>query len=230
MRHNGCDRPLTGTIASKVGCSCTSCACAATSTHVRSTSSPSICPARGDRPFDHDDPPVLGGKAVGVLGWALPDVAIIDEHGLNDAVVARAPIAEPEPAAIEQTRAFLASQDRDGDGWVDAGELHEALAVMAPGAKSTAQADYFVWGVLTKVADERRDAVRVSDAERLHRAVFHSRIMAHERKAPAGYLEAFDPNVELGKGEYSIRTRERALSPERVREIEAQWRERVADQ
>jgi arabinofuranosyltransferase len=37
------------------------------------------------------DHPVIAGEAVGVLGWVLPNVAVIDQHGLNDRVVARTP-------------------------------------------------------------------------------------------------------------------------------------------
>jgi arabinofuranosyltransferase len=37
---------------------------------------------------------VYGGTTVGVLGWVLPEVAIIDQWGLNDRVVARSPIKQ----------------------------------------------------------------------------------------------------------------------------------------
>ncbi len=39
-----------------------------------------------------DDYPVLAAPCVGVLGWRLPNIAIIDTHGLNDYVVARSPV------------------------------------------------------------------------------------------------------------------------------------------
>jgi arabinofuranosyltransferase len=42
--------------------------------------------------FTHDIP-VLATTAVGVAGWTLPHVAILDVHGLNDYVVARTPLA-----------------------------------------------------------------------------------------------------------------------------------------
>lgn len=41
-----------------------------------------------------DEFPVYVIDAVGVPGWTLPNVIILDRHGLNDHVVARAPLAE----------------------------------------------------------------------------------------------------------------------------------------
>jgi arabinofuranosyltransferase len=35
--------------------------------------------------------PVIAWESVGVIGWSLPNVAVIDMHGLNDRVVARTP-------------------------------------------------------------------------------------------------------------------------------------------
>jgi arabinofuranosyltransferase len=40
-----------------------------------------------------DDPAVFEGFSIGVPGWNLPDVAVIDKLGLNDVVVARTPVA-----------------------------------------------------------------------------------------------------------------------------------------
>ena len=37
---------------------------------------------------------VIGGDSVGVLGWVLPEVAVIDRKGLNDLVIARTAISE----------------------------------------------------------------------------------------------------------------------------------------
>jgi arabinofuranosyltransferase len=43
---------------------------------------------------DWDERPVLLWNTVGVLGWVLPNVAVIDEFGLNDRVIAHsAPIS-----------------------------------------------------------------------------------------------------------------------------------------
>lgn len=48
---------------------------------------------------DPRDVPVLGAQIVGVVGYAYPRLAILDELGLNDGVVARAPI---DPARIRR--------------------------------------------------------------------------------------------------------------------------------
>jgi arabinofuranosyltransferase len=45
-----------------------------------------------------DSRPILATYAVGVPGWVLPHVAIIDGHGLNDAVIARNPVATTDSA------------------------------------------------------------------------------------------------------------------------------------
>jgi arabinofuranosyltransferase len=52
---------------------------------------PAVDDAVGEGP---DGVPVLAAEIVGVAGWAFPRVAIVDELGLNDAVVARAPVAD----------------------------------------------------------------------------------------------------------------------------------------
>ena len=41
-----------------------------------------------------DERPIIAAEAVGVIGWSLPNVAVIDQHGLNDRVVARTPPRE----------------------------------------------------------------------------------------------------------------------------------------
>lgn len=50
-------------------------------------------PERGEMERgDPNDRPVLRVDSVGVVGWVLPEVAIIDLHGLNDWVIARNPV------------------------------------------------------------------------------------------------------------------------------------------
>jgi arabinofuranosyltransferase len=83
---------------------------------------------------------------VGVVGWVLPEAAIIDRFGLNDRVIARAP---PKHA--------------------DSGE----------------------------------------------------RLMAHERKAPPGYIECFRPNLRLGSGELRLDPRSPPLSDDEIRACES---------
>jgi arabinofuranosyltransferase len=83
---------------------------------------------------------------VGVAGWVLPEVAIIDRFGLNDRVIARA-------------------LPRHGDS----GE----------------------------------------------------RLMAHERKAPPGYIECFRPNLRLGGGKIQLDPRSPPLTDNEIRACES---------
>jgi arabinofuranosyltransferase len=93
-----------------------------------------------------EDRPVTFLKAVGVPGWVLPEVAVIDVFGLNDRVVARNP-APRQP-----------------------------------------------------------------------------RMMAHERKPPAGYVECFRPNVRIERGALVVEPRDRALDDDEIRRCEArEW-------
>ncbi len=57
------------------------------------------------------DLPVLAASNVGVVGWALPRVSIIDRFGLNDAVIARNPVPGPHR--------FMAHQRRPPAGYVE---------------------------------------------------------------------------------------------------------------
>jgi arabinofuranosyltransferase len=82
-----------------------------------------------------DERPVYAMKSVGVGGWVLPNVAIIDRFGLNDRVIART----PPDLSVE-------------------------------------------------------------------------RLMAHERRPPAGYVECFRPNVIVRSGALHIEKREQALT------------------
>ncbi|MDQ4078105.1 MAG: hypothetical protein M3220_17895 [Chloroflexota bacterium] len=93
------------------------------------------------------DYPVFATYAVGVPGWVLPHVSIIDTLGLNDYVIARTPIPE-QPL----------------------------------------------------------------------------RLMAHERRPPAGYLESFHPNVLYSDGEVTVQPREEPLAETDIRRIESCWR------
>jgi hypothetical protein len=55
------------------------------------------------------------------------------------------------------------------------------------------------------------------------------RLMAHDRQAPPGYCESFRPNTFLAKPKEIIVTRRKnPLTPEEIRRIEAEWRERIS--
>jgi arabinofuranosyltransferase len=53
------------------------------------------------------------------------------------------------------------------------------------------------------------------------------REMAHDRRAPPGYVESFRPNVVAGGGEATVYRRKQPLTAEEIRDIERRWRRRV---
>jgi arabinofuranosyltransferase len=94
--------------------------------------------------------PLLAAWSVGVPGWAMPNVHIIDGLGLNDHVIARTP---------------------------------------APGSAA--------------------------------------RTMAHSRRPPEGYIESYQPNVEVRQGEVVIGKRLLPFTRESIAANERHWRERL---
>jgi arabinofuranosyltransferase len=90
-----------------------------------------------------DERPVYSMKSVGMGGWVLPNVAIIDRFGLNDRVIARTP---PDPSV--------------------------------------------------------------------------QRLMAHERRPPAGYVECFRPNVTVRSGNLHIEKRDEPLTDSDIERCE----------
>ena len=72
-----------------------------------------------------DEPLVLALPSVGVVGWMLPDVYVIDEFGLNDRVVART------PARLAQVERRMAHDRSPPDGYVAC--FHPNLALGAAG-------------------------------------------------------------------------------------------------
>lgn len=93
--------------------------------------------------------PVLRRKSVGVPGWVYPEVAILDELGLNDRVIARTPL--PANGALRE------------------------------------------------------------------------RVMAHDRAPPSGYLECFEPNVQLGLQTLWVEPRARPLTAEAIARCEERF-------
>jgi hypothetical protein len=53
------------------------------------------------------------------------------------------------------------------------------------------------------------------------------RFMAHQRAAPPGYVAAFAPNVVVERQVPIVRPRGTPLTADRVRAIEAEWRQRI---
>ncbi len=180
-----------------------------------------------------DDMPVMGVRGAGVMGWALPDVALFDEHGLNDWVVARTPVHGRGPVI---TREFLApvitAANADGDGWFDEAEMRTALAALAgtgDAARTSEPADYFVAVLLSVFGHERLDALTLEEAQGIADLLRNARAMAHERHAPPSYLAAFRPNVAIADGAPLVTPRAQPLDAAAIRALEAEWRQKARD-
>ncbi|HEX5053309.1 MAG TPA: hypothetical protein VFZ65_16150 [Planctomycetota bacterium] len=178
---------------------------------------------------DRPDPfPMFATGAVGTPGWCLPDCAVLDLHGLNDWVIARTPVhGFGPPLTSERLRPLIAAADLQNDGYLDAGELHAAIGALSGGTGQGDAADYLVSIVLAIYAHERPDALTLAEAEGIGDSLGGARSMAHERHPPDGYVEAWAPNVVVHDGVATARAREVPLTAERVRAIEAEWRDKV---
>ena len=174
-----------------------------------------------------DDVPVLGARAVGWVGWVLPDVAVIDELGLNDWVIARGAAHCAGDALFPKVARdrFRELADGDRDGCASHGELASActtvLGVTADDATGFADA------LLVLLAEEQEHQLTQVELAAIEPFFAELRLMAHSRAAPPDYLAAFDPNVTIAGRDVAIRVRSKPLRAADVRAIEAAWRERV---
>lgn len=180
-----------------------------------------------------DDLPVAGVGGAGVMGWALPDVALIDDHGLNDWVVARTPIHGRGPVLSREFLApVIAAANGDGDGWFDEEEMRSALGALAgtgDAARRSEPADYFVAIFLAAFGQERIDALTLAEAASIADLLQNARAMAHERHAPPGYVAAFRPNVTVVGGAPAVAPRAQPLDAAALRAVEAAWRQKARD-
>ncbi|MEO6596775.1 MAG: hypothetical protein ABIP94_18670 [Planctomycetota bacterium] len=178
---------------------------------------------------ERPDPfPMFAIGAVGMAGWSLPDCAILDLHGLNEWVVARTPVRGfGPPLTSERLRPLLAAADVTKDGYIDRTELRAAIAALSGGTGEGDAADYLVSILMAIYARERPDALTLAEAEGIGDSLGGARSMAHERHPPDGYVEAWAPNVTVTNGSAVARAREVPLTEERVRAIEAEWRDKV---
>jgi hypothetical protein len=179
---------------------------------------------------DAPDPfPIAAGGAVGMMGWALQDCAVIDTLGLNDWVVARLDVAQKPRVTREQMREAAAAADGDRDGSLDANELRTAMS----GPFGTFPADHggdFVFTILIQIlGDEHTGRIALEDAAEIS-DLLGDRQMAHERHAPPAYVDAFEPNVTVTNGVATARPRKVPMTAERVRAIEAEWEQVVRRQ
>lgn len=185
----------------------------------------SILPeTRARIPDNPNDLPVIMTPAAGMPGWLLPNCAVLDLLGLNDWVTARTlsvgpPIPHHDP---EQLRQLIATTDADGNGRLEAAELTDFVAAVAAGLGGAT--DRAVDLILMLFAVERSDSLTIAEANTLHDFFAGLRFMAHERFAPAEYIQALDPNVEVRERKTQVRTRAIPLTEKRLRELETKWR------
>lgn len=172
---------------------------------------------------------IYRADAVGVISWALSDVAILDGHGLNDWVIARnkqpVPVSTFDFAAM---RAAFPLFDADHDQRLDGKEL--AAVAQRGFLNSIGPAlQVAVWvELLLSLGDRSDDGALTNDelAEAIA-AILPPRHMAHERAPPAGYIEAFRPNVTDVGGPRRVLPDLVPLTDDEVRAVEQRYRELV---
>jgi hypothetical protein len=171
---------------------------------------------------------VTVGATIGLTGWVLPHVAVIDTLGLNDWVVARTPVELAEDRRVRSRRmigSMFRGFDRNDDGVVTSDEVERsvlanpALQHIAPRAR---ELGYLTVATLDANGDGRLDRDEILDPKR----VIEGRVMAHDRHAPDGYVEGFQPNVDLnGGGHFNVRQRARPLTDAEICAHETRFRQ-----
>jgi len=173
-----------------------------------------------------DGLPVIDSVNVGLLAWALPNVAVIDRCGLNDWVVARTPPPRPLPLPLaDALPAVFARFDGNHDGRLDRAELH--AAVVACGlAMNGSYLDADTWvAILLAIHDGDDDgALSAAEFAGVAASLQPDRLMAHERQPPAGYVAAFRPNVRITPAGAVVEPRALPLTAEELRAIERRLR------
>lgn len=169
---------------------------------------------------------VYRADAIGVVGWALCDVAILDGHGLCDWVIARTrldDVAGVDPAAV---RAAFVSLDADGDGRLRTPELEASahmLASIGPGLQPATWAE-----LMLSLGDvDGDDALDKDEVANAVDQVVPPRHMAHERAPPEGYMDAFRPNVGDIDGRKQVLPDVVPLTDAEIRAVEQRFRAAV---
>ncbi len=167
--------------------------------------------------------------AAGVVGWALPDVAIVDAVGLNDWVVARHRTSTPAvPFDAALLRPAFEVFDGDADGRLGGAEI-ERLAPLANLDATGVLVSPACWAdLLLALCDHDGDGLDGREFEAAIAELQDQRHMAHERYPPPGYVEALRPNVELRDGGFRVVPGVVPLTEAEVREVEARFRAMVS--
>ncbi|HEU4419992.1 MAG TPA: hypothetical protein VFT55_13750, partial [Planctomycetota bacterium] len=158
-----------------------------------------------------------------------PDCAVIDVLGLNDWVVARTPMAQNPVVTRERMREAVTAADGDRDGWLDAKELSAAMSQAFHTVPTGHGGEFWIQILIQILGDEQTGRIALEDAAGISELI-GSRQMAHERRAPLAYVDAFEPNVTVTNGVVTVRPRKVPMTAERVRAIEAEWEQKIRRQ
>lgn len=168
--------------------------------------------------------------AAGVVGWALPDVAIVDAVGLNDWVVARHP-ARPEPIALDPAavEGAFALFDADRSGRLDAAEIGAFAERLELSRATGVVVSRACWvDLLLALGDDDGDGgLGAREFGAAVEELRDPRHMAHERMPPPGYVEALRPNVVLEGGRFVAVEGVEPLTDPEVVAVEREFRRRV---
>ena len=181
--------------------------------------------ARGSQ-IPRDGNPVLWGEAVGVVGWVLPHVAIVDAFGLSDRVIAHTePPSRDERLAQRAAnwRSLHALFDQDHDGFVAASELVPLAAALAPASAGDPAAMQAQAQRMLADYDHDHDG-RIALAELLAQPSVHGDPkLAHDRFPPPGYREGLRDNVTVHQGQVFVTPRPVPLTDDDIRAHEAKF-------
>ena len=168
---------------------------------------------------------VHDAHAVGLISWALPNVAIRDLYGLNDWVIARTPIpAFVPPPSREVLRDLFSRADRNRDGAVDRSELQSALRFLKPYEAGTRDESEYLAVLLENIyARERPGFLTEAEFVAIGDSLHSARSMAHERLAPSGYVEELPANVVVRNRRARVNVGADPMTAERIKAWEEKW-------
>jgi arabinofuranosyltransferase len=187
-----------------------------------------LYPPRGTHGPFPDGVPVHAAWAIGIAGWSMPDIAIVDQYGLCDRVVAHTPVpARRAPPGPRTLRCMFRVADRNGDQRLDFDELHAVVRRHLP--IPSIDAPEFVARVLLALGRGAEPHLDPAQFLAVWQRFGDGRCIAHERRPPPGYVDAFAPNIEVEHGSLFVLRRSRVLRPDDVRAVESAWWAKVAD-